>query len=366
MTAETYPPPPGAVSQFEILTSTKSPDAPLVSVCIAHYRGPELIATCIDSVLAQECDFDVEIIVHDDASPDNSVAFIREHYQQVEIVASRENAGFCVANNRMVARARGRFILLLNNDAALYPEALTTLACAAAQQNPSGILTLPQYDWESGELVDRGCLLDPFYNPVPNKDPKCGDVAMVIGACLWIERRIWAQLGGFPEWFESIGEDLYLCCAARLAGLPVQALSESGYRHRQGGSFGGNKPMQGRLASTYRRRRLSERNKTFTVIVMTPTIAMWPLLLAHLFLLMTEGLLFSLLRRDLSAGTQIYLNIVRELALQRSVLIAERAEHQATRITTLSRFATPFRVMPHKLTMLFRYGLPTLTPNADR
>ncbi|MDP4916552.1 MAG: hypothetical protein NWR12_02415, partial [Haliea sp.] len=228
------------------------------------------------------------------------------------------------------------------------------------------ILTLPQYDWETGDLVDRGCLLDPFYNPVPNLDPERTDVAMVIGACLWISRSTWNDLGGFPEWFESIGEDLYLCCAARLAGLPVQSLNGSGYRHHQGGSFGGNKPLKGRLASNYRRRRLSERNKTFTLFVMTPTVTMWPLLLVHVILLLIEGLLFSMLRWDLKAGTQIYLNALCELAAQTAPLSAERSKHQMTRVVTLSAFVEPVSLLPRKLTMLYRYGLPTLTQSATR
>ena len=37
---------------------------------------------------------------------------------------------------------------------------------------------------------------------------------MVIGACLWIPQGLWTELGGFPEWFESIAEDMYLCCRA--------------------------------------------------------------------------------------------------------------------------------------------------------
>ena len=41
---------------------------------------------------------------------------------------------------------------------------------------------------------------------------------MVIGACLWIQKGLWEELGGFPEWFGSIAEDMYLCCRARLAG----------------------------------------------------------------------------------------------------------------------------------------------------
>ena len=203
------------------------PAAPVCSVCIANYNGMALLADCLESVLAQLGGLSIEIIVHDDASTDDSVAWLREKYPQVELLDSAQNVGFCISNNRMATYARGEYILLLNNDAALYPDALSTLLDAAGLQSPPGILTLPQYDWATGVLVDRGCLLDPFYNPIPNLDPKRTDVAMAIGACLWLPRNLWHELGGFPEWMESIAEDLYLCCLARTRGIPVQTTVSS-------------------------------------------------------------------------------------------------------------------------------------------
>ena len=58
--------------------------APLVSVCIANYNGMEVIDDCLRSVLAQQGDIAVEILVHDDASSDGSLDHIREHYPQVK------------------------------------------------------------------------------------------------------------------------------------------------------------------------------------------------------------------------------------------------------------------------------------------
>lgn len=348
------------MEMVEYRPAKNRPLAPLCSICIAHYRGPELLATCIDSLLEQDCDFEFEIIVHDDASNDGSLEFLGREYPQVEVLASAENAGFCIANNRMVKHARGRFVLLLNNDAALFPDALSSLN-EAATDGPSGILTLPQYDWESGSLVDRGCLLDPFYNPVPNLDPKRSQVAMVIGACLWIERIEWQRLGGFPEWLESVGEDLYLCSAARLAGLPVKTLMHSGYRHRQGHSFGGNKPSDGRLVSSFRRRRLSERNKTFVLFVMTPTILMWPLLAVHLVLLLVEGAAMSALQRSLRVGIETYWNAVTSITEHWSKLIYQRRTCQKQATLSLAGYLEPFVAYSRKISMLFRYGVPRLT-----
>ena len=123
---------------------------PVVSVCIANYNGEQLLVDCIDSVLAQYGGTTIEIIVHDDASSDDSVALLRASYPQVEVLASSDNVGFCIANNRMAAAAHGRYLLLLNNDAALYPDAIESLLTEADAQHHAGILTLPQYDWKTG------------------------------------------------------------------------------------------------------------------------------------------------------------------------------------------------------------------------
>lgn len=334
--------------------------APTCSICIANYNGESLLADCIDSILAQDCDFAFEILVHDDASTDASLALLRERYPQVEVIASTTNVGFCVANNRLADRARGDYLLLLNNDAALAPDALSTLLAQARLQSPPGILTLPQYDWESGSLVDRGCLLDPFYNTVPNLDPDRRDVAMVIGACLWIPRVLWHELGGFPEWFESIAEDTYLCCRARLAGHPVQAAAYSSYRHRQGKSFGGNRPEDGRLSSTYRRRRLSERNKTFVLTVCTPTPWMWPLLLLHLILLAMEGGLLTLLKRQPRVWRDIYGNAVGRIASSAGLLLRLRREVQGSRACSALDYARTFVAIPRKVQLALRHGIPGL------
>jgi GT2 family glycosyltransferase len=337
------------------------PAAPVCSVCIANYNGINLLTDCLESVLAQQGEFSVEIIVHDDASTDDSVALLREKYPQVELLASTQNVGFCVSNNRMVARARGEYILLLNNDAALAPDALQTLLHQAMQQHPQGILTLPQYDWETGSLVDRGCLLDPFYNPVPNTDLKRQDVAMVIGACLWMPRKLWKELGGFPEWFESVAEDLYLCCRARLAGYPVQVTPASHYRHRQGLSFGGNRAGKSGLATTYRRRRLSERNKTSVMLVCTPTAAVWPLLALHMVLLAIEGLLVALAKHDLRPWREIYGSAIRSTFAAMKKLRSLRRIAQLQRHVTLCGYLRGFLLLPQKLRLLKRYGFPKVS-----
>lgn len=333
---------------------------PLVSVCIPHYNGIELIDACIASVREQTLDAKVEIIVHDDASTDGSAAHIRAQYPDVRLIESPDNVGFCIANNRMAAAARGRFLLLLNNDATLLPDALATLLAEAERLARPAILTLPQYDAETGELLDIGSRLDPFLNPVPNRDPMRNDVGTVHGACLWLDKRLWNELGGFPEWFGSVGEDLFLCCCARLAGYSVRSLGTSGYRHRVGQSFGGGKVKHGQLQTTFRRRTLSERNKTFVMVISYPTPLMQLMLPLHLVLLLLEGLMLSLLKWDWRYLREIYLPVFGTLVRQhRQWRAARRVAQRYCRIASTD-FFRPFDWVPHKLRMLLRHGIPVV------
>lgn len=336
-----------------------SPDhAPRVSVCIANYRGEHLLPDCLESVLAQDYAGEVEILVHDDASPDGSVSLLRRDYPQVRLIASDRNVGFCVANNRMAAQAGGNYLLLLNNDAALLPGTIAALVAAAERETRSCILSVDQRRWSDGALIDRGCLLDPFNNPVPNLDPGREEVAMVMGACLFLPTELWHQLGGFPEWMGSIAEDLYLCGLARLRGLPVKVLREGGYRHRQGESFGGAKAGPGALVTTYRRRALSERNKTLAMAVLTPGPVLVPLLALHLLLLAVEGAILSLGKRDRRLWREVYWPALRCLRTHARQVEAERRRAQASRKVSLAGYFRPMSLMPRKLVLLWQHGLP--------
>jgi GT2 family glycosyltransferase len=333
---------------------------PIVSVCIANYNGEQLLLDCIDSVLLQQSKVEIEILVHDDASSDGSLALLRARFPEVRILVSPENVGFCIANNRMVDAARGEYVLLLNNDAALFPDTIETLLAHARGRQPQGILSVPQYDWESGALVDFGCMLDPFYNPIPNTDPERADVAYVIGACLFIPRALWHQLGGFPEWMESIAEDMYLCCLARLCGYPVQVTKGGGYRHRQGTSFGGNRGGPNGLETTIRRRRLSERNKTLVMLVFSPTALLWILLPVHVLLLTFEGIIFGVAKRDWRLARDIYGAALKSLLQLGKPTLEIRRKVQESRHVDWGSFFRAFRLSPRKHTLLLLHGLPTI------
>lgn len=339
-------------------STLSQPAVPVCSICIANYNGLDIIVECIESVLYQDCEFPVEIIVHDDASTDGSAELIRTRFPQVKLIESTENVGFCISNNRMGAIATGEYLLLLNNDATLMAGALETLLNRATALGKPAILTLPQYDAESQELIDVGCYLDPFLNPVPNLDFSKTNVGMVIGACLWIPRELWIDLGGFPEWFDSLAEDMYLCCVARLAGHPVEAVPQSGYRHHVGYSFGGGKPSGGRLKLIFSRRSLSERNKSFVMIATYPASALAVIFPLHILMLALEGTALALLKLNLDIFSKVYFRSIADLWRFRHKLLSARAYNKVHYKAGKSKFFKPFTSLPHKFVLLTRFGLP--------
>ncbi len=109
----------------------------------------------------------------------------------MRVIESHDNVGFCISNNRMAAAARGRYLLLLNNDAALHPGSLDALLREAQSTSHPVLLGLSQYTLYDGSLVDQGYKFDLFMNPIPVFATVVHEVATATGACLWVPRVIW-------------------------------------------------------------------------------------------------------------------------------------------------------------------------------
>lgn len=334
------------------------PDRPGISVCIANYNGGALVLDCLASVFAQAGDFALEVLVHDDASTDDSLARIREACPAVTVIESHSNAGFCVSNNRMVDAARGPFVLLLNNDAVLRPGSLQALVDASRAVGPDCVLGLPQHTLVDGSLVDNGYLCDPFLNPIPILDDGLHEAGVVTGACLWTTKRVWSEVGGLPDFFGSLAEDIHFCFAARLLGYRVLVLDSPGFDHWIGRNLGGGKLIGNRMATSARRRALSERNKTFSMLCCYP----WPLLALllplHAATLAAEAAFLALTGTGVARVARIYGRIPAEIWRQRTRLKALRRTLMEKRVASARQLLRFTRWRPHKLTMLLRHGRP--------
>lgn len=336
------------------------PNAPDISICIANYNGEDLLIDCLNSVSAQHGHFSFEVLLHDDASTDASLDLVRRRFPAVRIIESRSNVGFCISNNRMVAAAHGRFVLLLNNDATLRPGSLQAFMDATQTFPVPTLLGLPQYTLHDGSLVDHGYEFDVFMNPVPVMAAGPHEVATATGACLWIPRPIWDAVGGFPPWFESVAEDIFLCQAARLLGYPTRVLGEPGFDHWIGAHLGGGKVTDNRLQTTARRRALSERNKACVMWLCYPAWALILVLPVHALLLAIEALFLRFSGAGGNKVARIYGGLLSSLWRERVAIKTLRRQMQSRRRLSGWHYMHRFSLLPHKLRMLLRHGVPEI------
>ena len=104
-----------------------------VSVVIPLYNAERFIRVCVDSVLNQTLE-NVEAVIVDDSSPDNSLNLCRELYgnnERVQIVQQPENKGPGAARNRGVLEARGEYIAFLDSDDEMMPDNLQRIFTVA-------------------------------------------------------------------------------------------------------------------------------------------------------------------------------------------------------------------------------------------
>jgi N-acetylglucosaminyl-diphospho-decaprenol L-rhamnosyltransferase len=115
-----------------------------VSVVVVTYNALPWLEQCLDSVRG------VETIVVDNGSSDGTVAFARERFREAQLV-EQENRGLAAGWNAGLARATGRYVLLLNSDAWLHEGALDALV-AFADAHPEAAVVGPRLRNPDGTL----------------------------------------------------------------------------------------------------------------------------------------------------------------------------------------------------------------------
>jgi GT2 family glycosyltransferase len=107
----------------------------ILSVIIVNYRVRYFLELCLHAVERAIQDYDAEILVVDNHSGDDSVAYLRPLFPRVKFIVNTENLGFARANNQALAQAGGEYILFLNPDTIL-PEDFFPLCLSFLRSTP--------------------------------------------------------------------------------------------------------------------------------------------------------------------------------------------------------------------------------------
>lgn len=142
---------------------------PTVSVIIPTYNRGDLIATAIDSVLQQTIADQVEIIVVDDGSTDDTVTKVRAYGGRVRYVFT-PNGGAAHARNVGMRQARGRYLTFLDSDDAYYPYTLELQSRLLDRYTDLGLLYAEMSAFDDSGFFDRYHLKT--YHSSAYRDPR--------------------------------------------------------------------------------------------------------------------------------------------------------------------------------------------------
>ncbi len=112
----------------------------MVSVVIINYNTFKITCDCIASVIQHTRNCDYEIVLVDNASPNDNPDEFLKLFPGIKLIKSTENGGFAKGNNLGIAAARGDVILLLNSDTVLTEDSISLALAELKRHEPIGPL----------------------------------------------------------------------------------------------------------------------------------------------------------------------------------------------------------------------------------
>lgn len=204
------------------MQDTNGDDWPVVTIQIVAFNSAAQITACLGAIPAACTRYSYEVLLIDNGDG-KTEALVAEQFPDTIIVPSQGNIGFAAANNRLAERARGAFLLLLNPDLEMQPEALDKLVDAAARHenavawggvtldrdgNPDSgnRLQIPSL----GELASRV-----FGRSIANTGALQGvesdaEAPALCGGFVLIDHQAWREVEGFDASFFLYGEEVDL------------------------------------------------------------------------------------------------------------------------------------------------------------
>lgn len=213
-----------------------SADAVDVSIILVNWNTLEVTSDALASIRKFTSGITYEVLLVDNASQrDRSVELLPIRHPWVHFTANPENRGFSRANNQAIRRARGRYILLLNNDTVQIENAIgkavaymdghadvgalgiTHLNADAQRSFQPSFFDFPAPWGDVKELLGllRGGLEPPDYTTEK-------DVDWIVGSFLMMRRSCFEDVGELDERFFMYDEDVDWCLRARRAGWKIR------------------------------------------------------------------------------------------------------------------------------------------------
>jgi GT2 family glycosyltransferase len=229
-----------------------------LSVIIVNYNVKHFLEQCLYSVRKAVTGMEAEVIVIDNNSNDNSVAYLQPKFPQVQFISNTENLGFSKACNQGLTKAKGKYILFLNPDT-IVPEDCFRQCLHFFESHPdAGAVGVKMLDGSGNflkeskrsfpspatslyklfglaKLFPRSTIFSKYHlgNLDENQDHT---VDVLAGAFMMVSREVTDKTGGFDENFFMYGEDVDMSYRIQQAGYKNYYFAGSSIIHFKGES----------------------------------------------------------------------------------------------------------------------------------
>jgi GT2 family glycosyltransferase len=226
--------------------------SPKVAIVILNWNGRNYLEKFLPSVLATAYE-NIEFIVSDNGSTDESVSFLQDNFPQVTLIRLDKNYGFAKGYNLALEKIQADYYAIINSDIEVGPGWLTPIINLLEQDKLNAACQPKLLSYNNKNLFEyaggAGGWLDSFGYPfargrifdVCEEDKGQYDtterVFWVTGAAMVIRSEVFHEMNGFDNYFFAHQEEIDLCWRMQLAGYRLFACPSSVVYHVGGGTL---------------------------------------------------------------------------------------------------------------------------------
>ena len=232
---------------------------PSVAIVILNWNGKQFLEQFLPSVLSSSYE-NMEVIVADNASTDDSLSFLEKNYPQVRILRNKKNDGFAGGYNWAMQEIDAEIAVLLNSDVEVTSSWIEPVV-DMFNQKPSLAAVQPkildynkkdhfEYAGACGGWIDnygypfsRGRIFDTVEEDLHQYDDPM-KIFWASGAAMFIRTSIFKEMGGFDPFFFAHQEEIDLCWRMQLAGYEIMSCPQSVVYHIGGGTLAKENPKK--------------------------------------------------------------------------------------------------------------------------
>ncbi|MFD1161899.1 MULTISPECIES: glycosyltransferase family 2 protein [Hwangdonia] len=228
------------------------------AIVILNWNGKKLLEQFLPSVIQHSNE--AEIYVADNASTDDSVAFIKTTFPTIKIIQNKENGGYAKGYNEALKNIEADVFCLLNSDVEVTKKWLTPIIDTFNAEENTAIIQPKILDYNKRDYFEyagaAGGFIDKFgypycrgriFNTLEKDNGQYNDTTEVFwasGACLFIRKEVFNTLNGFDEAFFAHMEEIDLCWRANNLGYKVKYVGSSTIFHVGGATLSNTHPKK--------------------------------------------------------------------------------------------------------------------------